>query len=56
MAVISDKQLAKFKEEERAAMKERAPELRVQERANKNRAAGEKDIMAAIAKMPEPDP
>jgi len=44
-----------FTDEERAAMKVRAKELKVEERANKNRAAGESDVLAAIAAMPEPD-
>src|SRR5215217_7488056 len=44
-----------FTAEERAAMKERAKELKAEERANKNRAAGESDVLAKIAEMPEPD-
>ncbi|MBM3181498.1 MAG: DUF1801 domain-containing protein [Chloroflexi bacterium] len=36
-------------------MKERAKELKAEERANKDRAAGESDLLAAIAKMKEPD-
>src|SRR5215208_3963669 len=44
-----------FTEEERAAMKERAKELKAEERANKNRAAGESAVLAKIAEMPEPD-
>jgi uncharacterized protein YdhG (YjbR/CyaY superfamily) len=40
-----------FTPEERAAMKERAKELK----AASNRAEGEKALVAAIAKMPEPD-
>lgn len=40
-----------FTEEERAAMKERARELKSAKRG----AEGEKDVLAAIAKMPEPD-
>ena len=44
-----------FTDVERAAMKERAKELKAEERANKNRAAGERDVLAAIAAMPEPD-
>jgi uncharacterized protein YdhG (YjbR/CyaY superfamily) len=44
-----------FTDEERAAMKERARELKVEARANKNRAAGESDVLARIAEMPEPD-
>ena len=44
-----------FSEEEKAAMKERALELKAEERASKNKAAGENILLAAIAKMPEPD-
>ena len=44
-----------FTEEERAAMKERARELKVEERANKTKADGESDVLAAIAAMPESD-
>lgn len=44
-----------FSDEERAAMKERALELRAEARASKNKAEGEKIVLAAIAKMPEPD-
>jgi uncharacterized protein YdhG (YjbR/CyaY superfamily) len=44
-----------FTDEERAAMRERAKELKAEERANKNRAAGESDVLAKIAEMPEPD-
>ncbi len=44
-----------FTAEERAAMKERAQELKAEARANKNKAAGENDVLAKIAEMPEPD-
>jgi uncharacterized protein YdhG (YjbR/CyaY superfamily) len=44
-----------FTAEERAAMKERAQELKAEARANKNRAAGESAVLAKIAEMPEPD-
>lgn len=44
-----------FSNEEQAAMKERALELKAEERASKNKAAGKKIVLAAIAKMPEPD-
>ena len=44
-----------FTAEERAAMRERAKELKAEERANKNRAAGESAVLAKIAEMPEPD-
>jgi uncharacterized protein YdhG (YjbR/CyaY superfamily) len=44
-----------FTNDERAAMKERARELKAEERANKNREEGENDALAKIAEMPEPD-
>jgi len=44
-----------FTEEERAAMKARARELKAEERASKNRAEGERDLLAAIDAMREPD-
>jgi uncharacterized protein YdhG (YjbR/CyaY superfamily) len=44
-----------FTDEEKAAMKERAQELKAEARANKDRAAGESDLLAKIAAMPEPD-
>ena len=44
-----------FTQEERAAMKERANELKAEARANKNRADGESDVLAKIAEMPEPE-
>ena len=44
-----------FTAEERAAMKERARELKAEERATKDRAAGERDLLAKIAEMAEPD-
>jgi uncharacterized protein YdhG (YjbR/CyaY superfamily) len=44
-----------FTAEERAAMKARAQELKAEERASKNRAEGERDVLAAIAAMKEPD-
>ncbi len=44
-----------FTDAERAAMKERAKELKAEARANKDRAAGESDVLAAIAAMPDPE-
>jgi uncharacterized protein YdhG (YjbR/CyaY superfamily) len=48
-----------FTEEERAAMKERAQELKAEARrgprAKKDKADGERDVLATIAEMPEPD-
>ncbi len=40
-----------FTAEERAAMKARAQELKAEAKANKNRADGERDVLAAIAAM-----
>jgi uncharacterized protein YdhG (YjbR/CyaY superfamily) len=44
-----------FTDEERAAMKERAQELKAEARATKNKTDGESDVLAKIAEMPEPD-
>jgi len=48
-----------FTDEERAAMKERAQELKAEARrgarAKKDKAAGESDVLAKIAEMQEPD-
>jgi len=44
-----------FTDEERAAMKARAQELKEDERAKKDKAEGESALLAAIAAMPEPD-
>jgi uncharacterized protein YdhG (YjbR/CyaY superfamily) len=48
---MSAKKSEGFTAEERAAMKERAKELKAEERANKNRAAGESAVLAKIAEM-----
>jgi uncharacterized protein YdhG (YjbR/CyaY superfamily) len=44
-----------FTEEERAAMKERAQELKAEARAKRDRADGERDVLAKIAEMREED-
>ncbi len=44
-----------FSDLEKAAMKERAKELKAEERMAKNRAAGETELLVKIAEMPEPD-
>jgi uncharacterized protein YdhG (YjbR/CyaY superfamily) len=44
-----------FTDEERAAMKNRAQELKAEARANKDKAEGESAVLAAIAAMQEPD-
>jgi hypothetical protein len=50
-----DKKSKGFTAEERAAMKERAHELKAEARTNKDRASGESDVLAKIAEMPRPD-
>ena len=40
-----------FTDEERAAMRERAKEMKAEARASKDRAAGESDVLAKIAEM-----
>ena len=50
-----DKETTGFTDEERAAMKERARELKAAARADKNKADGESDVLAKIAEMSEPD-
>ncbi len=44
-----------FTDEERAAMKERAQELKAAARADKDKADGESAVLAKIAEMQEPD-
>jgi uncharacterized protein YdhG (YjbR/CyaY superfamily) len=44
-----------FTAEEQAAMKERARELKAEARGAADRAEGEKNLLAAVAAMPEPD-
>ena len=44
-----------FTDEERAAMKARAQELKAEARGKKSRADGEREVAAAIAAMKEPD-
>ncbi len=44
-----------FTAEERAAMKERARELKAEARSNKKREDGERDLLEKIAEMPEPE-
>jgi uncharacterized protein YdhG (YjbR/CyaY superfamily) len=50
-STTANKKSKGFTAEERAAMKERARELR----AEADKAAGEKDLLAKITEMPEPD-
>ncbi len=44
-----------FSDFEKAAMKERAKELKAEERALKDRAVGEKDLLTKLEEMPELD-
>jgi uncharacterized protein YdhG (YjbR/CyaY superfamily) len=44
-----------FTDEERAAMRERAKELKAEARAKKDKADGESDVLAKIAEMPKAD-
>ncbi len=44
-----------FTDEEKAAMRERAKELKAQARAGKDREAGESAVLEKIAELPEPD-
>jgi uncharacterized protein YdhG (YjbR/CyaY superfamily) len=53
--VASNAKAKGFSDFEKAAMKERAQELKAEERMNKDKAAGESAVLAAIAAMPEPD-
>ncbi len=50
-----DKKSKGFTDEEKAAMRNRAQELKAEARANKNKAEGESAALAAIAAMQEPD-
>ncbi len=51
----SNKKSSGWTEEEKAAMKARAQELKAEARADKNKAEGESAVLAAIAAMKEPD-
>src|SRR5215213_2232829 len=50
-ATVSTKKAKGFTADEQAAMKARAQELKAEARANKNKADGERDLLAAIAEM-----
>ena len=54
-STASGKKSKGFTAEERAAMKERAQELKAEARAKKTKADGESDVLAKIAEMPAPD-
>ncbi len=56
MSPTNDSQKSKgFTAEEQAAMKERAKELKAEAKADKDRAEGERALLAKIAEMVEPD-
>jgi uncharacterized protein YdhG (YjbR/CyaY superfamily) len=55
MSPKQDKKSEGFTDEERAAMKARAQELKAEARMNKDKAEGENAVLAAIAAMQEPD-
>ena len=52
---MSPKNDTGFTDAEKAAMKERAKELKAEARAEKDRAAGESALLEKIAEMPEPE-
>ena len=52
---MTTKKAKGFTADEKAAMKERAKELKAEARASKDKAAGENDLLAKIAEMSEPD-
>ena len=54
-STVTGKKSQGFTDEERAAMKEHAQEMKAAARADKDKAAGESDLLAKIAEMPEPD-
>jgi uncharacterized protein YdhG (YjbR/CyaY superfamily) len=51
----TDEASVRFTDEERAAMKERARELKAASRSRGGKADGESDLLAKIAEMPAPD-
>jgi len=55
MTENSKKKSNGFSDLELSLMKERAKELKAEERVSKNREIGEKDVLAAIESMLEPD-
>ncbi len=46
---------ARFTDDERAAMRERSRELKAEARSNASKAECERQVLATIAEMPEPD-
>jgi len=55
MAATRSPKKGTFTADERAAMKERAKELKAEARANRTRAEGERDLLARVAEMPKAD-
>src|SRR5512139_1578689 len=56
MSPKNDTQKSKgFADDEKAAMKERAKELKAEARASKDKAEGESTVLAKIGEMPEPE-
>ena len=51
MSTKETKSTKGFTADERAAMKERARELKAEERANRDRSAGEQDLLEKVAEM-----
>jgi uncharacterized protein YdhG (YjbR/CyaY superfamily) len=54
-ATATSKTSKGFTDEERAAMKERTKELKAEARMDKDKAEGERAVLAKIAEMQEPD-
>jgi uncharacterized protein YdhG (YjbR/CyaY superfamily) len=54
-SAVAGKTSSGFTAEERAAMKERARELKAESRRGKSRPGGEAEVLAKIAELPEPD-
>ena len=52
---MTDAKSKGFSAGEKAAMRERAKELKAESRASADRAVGERDLLAKIAEMPAPD-
>ena len=55
MSTKKDTEKLKWSDVEKAAMRERAQELKAEARMNKDKEAGEKAVLAAFAAMKEPD-
>jgi uncharacterized protein YdhG (YjbR/CyaY superfamily) len=55
MAATKSPKKETFTAEERAAMKERAKELKAEARMNKDRSEGERALLANVAEMPKAD-